>query len=107
MGFAAWTHHPYAAAIAVAVAVAATMFTLAASWSVCADIGGSEVSVVSAAMNTSGQVGAVLCPIAVTALLAHFGDWSAAVAAIGILFFLGSLSWLFIDPTRSIFDEAH
>lgn len=106
MGFAAWTHHPYAAALAVALAVAATMFTLAASWSVCADIGGSEVSVVSAAMNTSGQIGAVLCPIAVTALLAHFGDWNAPVAAIGILFFLGALCWLLIDPTQNIFGDG-
>ena len=40
------------AAILIAGAVAAVMFTLAASWGICIDIGGNSAGVVSAAMNT-------------------------------------------------------
>jgi hypothetical protein len=41
----------------------------AAAWSTCLDLGGNHAGVVSAAMNTSGQVGSVLSPLMVTFLL--------------------------------------
>ncbi|MCX6904799.1 MAG: MFS transporter, partial [Verrucomicrobia bacterium] len=54
MVFAAAAHQPLLAATLIALAVAASMFTLGAAWSTCLDIGGNHAGVVSAAMNTSG-----------------------------------------------------
>ena len=101
---AAFVHDPHLAIGLISLAVAATMFTLAATWGTCLDIGGRHVGVVSAAMNTSGQVGSFFCPPLVTALLAGTGDWNVPVLAIGGLFLGGALCWCFINPRDRVFD---
>ncbi len=95
--------NPYAAIALISIAVAATMFTLGATWGTCLDIGGAHVGVVSAAMNTAGQIGSFFCPPLVTALLARTGDWNTPVATIGLLFLLGATCWAFIDPREKVF----
>lgn len=99
------TQNPIAAIVLISVAVAATMFTLGATWATCADIGGPHVGVVSAAMNTSGQIGSIFCPLAVIYLLRQFNDWNAALLAIGLLFLVGAACWCFIRPDEPIFGE--
>ncbi|MGH9832110.1 MAG: MFS transporter, partial [Blastocatellia bacterium] len=51
------------AAILISLASASSNFLLGASWSTCIDIAGNHAGVVSACMNTAGQVGGALCPI--------------------------------------------
>lgn len=97
-------HHPVVAICLISLAVAATMFTLGATWGTCIDIGGQHVGVVSAAMNTAGQVGAFISPPLVTYLLRAFGDWNAPVLGIGGLFLAGALCWCFVDPRDRVFD---
>lgn len=97
-------HSPYAAIALVSLAVASTMFTLGATWGTCLDIGGAHVGVVSAAMNTCGQLGSIACPPVVIALLKRSGDWNTPVAAIGILFLAGAACWFFIDPRDRVFE---
>jgi sugar phosphate permease len=101
---AAMADQPILAISLISLAVAATMFTLGATWSTCLDIGGRHVSVVSAAMNTSGQIGSFFCPLLVTYLLREFGDWNAPVLAIGGAFVVGTLCWCLIDPRDRVFD---
>jgi len=98
------TASPVAAAWLIAVAVGASMFILAAAWSVCLDIGGRNAAVVSAAMNTAGQVGSVFSPLLVTFLLGQLGDWNAPLFVMGGLFLVGAASWALIDPRQRIFD---
>jgi MFS family permease len=80
------------------------MFTLGAQWSSCQDIGGAHVGVISAIMNTTGQIGAIFGPPAVTGLLAHYGTWNAPVLAIGSIFLIAASCWFFIDPNHKVFD---
>lgn len=94
---------PMLAALLIAVAVGASMFTLGAAWSTCLDIGGSHAGVVSAAMNTSGQVGAILSPLVVVWLAKH-GNWNAPLYVMGGLFLFGAVFWTLINPQRRIFD---
>jgi ACS family glucarate transporter-like MFS transporter len=101
---AACVHSPTLAIALISLSVASTMFTLGATWGTCLDIGGRHVGVVSAAMNTAGQVGSFFCPPLVTALLAHYGDWNAPVLAIGGLFLAGALCWCVIDPRDRVFE---
>lgn len=101
---AAFVQHPLVAVGLISLAVAATMFTLGATWSTCLDIGGTHVGVVSAAMNTAGQIGSVFGPPVVIYLLRQFNDWNAPVIGIGILFLLGAACWSFIDPRDRVFD---
>ena len=95
---------PMLAATLIAVAVAASMFTLGASWSTCLDIGGNHAGVVSAAMNTSGALSSVISPLMVTWLLSSFGDWNAPLYVMGGLFLVGAVCWGFINPHKRIFE---
>ena len=97
-------HHPVLAATLFAVAVAMSMFILAAAWSTCLDIGGNHAGVVSAAMNTSGQVGSIFSPLMVTYLLSSLGNWNAPLFVMGALFLVGAIAWAFIDPRKPIFE---
>jgi MFS family permease len=101
---AAFAHNPYLAIGLISFAVAATMFTLGATWATCVEIGGRHVGVVSAAMNTAGQAGSFFCPPIVTALFAHYNDWNAPVLAIGVFFLVGAICWLIVDPRDRVFD---
>jgi ACS family glucarate transporter-like MFS transporter len=101
---AAMVHQPVLAASLIALAVGASMFTLASSWSTCQDIGGKHAAVVSAAMNTSGQIGSVLCPLMVTFLLHRFGDWNGPLFVMGGLFLIGAICWGLLNPRNRIFD---
>lgn len=97
--------HPLLAATLIATAVAASMFTLAASWSTCLDIGGNHAGVVSAAMNTSGALSSVISPLMVTWLLKHFANnWNLPLLVMGGLFLMGAVCWGLINPHRKIFD---
>jgi MFS transporter, ACS family, glucarate transporter len=104
MLFAGMVSAPSLAAGMIAAATAASMFTLGAAWSTCIDIGGSHSGVVSAAMNTSGQIGALVCPVLVIRLVHNYGDWNAPVYLMGILFLVGGVSWLFVDPRKPVFE---
>jgi MFS transporter, ACS family, glucarate transporter len=102
---AALAHQPVVAAVLIALAVGTSMFTLGAAWSTCLDIGGHHAGVVSAAMNTSGQIGSVLSPLMVTYLLRHVGNWNAPLLVMGGLFLVGALCWSLVDPRRPIWED--
>jgi len=100
----AFSERPYVAVALMAISIASMMFTLGAQWSACQDIGGAHVGVISAIMNTAGQIGAIFGPPAVTGLLAHFGNWNAPVFAIACTFMVAAGCWFFIDPNRKVFE---
>ena len=99
----ATVQNPVIAAILIAVAVAACMFTLGAAWGVCIDIGGNHSGVVSAAMNTAGQVGGFLSPLVVTYIVERYHVWSAPIYLMAGLFLIGAIAWLAIDPRERVF----
>jgi sugar phosphate permease len=96
---------PVLATVLIALAVAGCMFTLGAAWGVCIDIGGNHSGVVSAAMNTAGQVGGFLSPIVVTKVVEKY-QWSAPIYLMAGLFLLGAVAWLTVDPNKRVFSEA-
>jgi len=59
---------------------------------------------VSAAMNTSGQVGSIVSPILIAAVVQRFSSWSAPIYVTGMLFLCGTLCWIWIDPTKPVSD---
>lgn len=101
----AMVENPIGAGVLIAIAVAACMFTLGAAWGVCIDIGGNHSGVVSAAMNTAGQVGGFLSPIVVTWIVQRYHMWSAPIYVMAGLFLLGAIAWLTIDPNDRVFGE--
>ena len=69
-------------------------------WSVTSDVGGRYAGTVGGFMNTVGAVGGALSPLAV----AQYG-WDKALTMFAVSYFLGSLLWLRIDASESIFSD--
>jgi MFS family permease len=101
--FAAASPSPVPAAVLISVATAACMFTTAAAWGTCIEVGRDHAGVVSAAMNTSGQIGSLLCPLVVAYSVQWFANWSLPLFGMGTLFLLGAACWLIIDPQEPVF----
>jgi len=95
---------PVTAAVLIALGGGSSNFLLGAAWGSCVDIGGRRSGAVSAAMNTSGQVGAILSPILVAQVVQRFSAWNAPLYVTGVLFLLGALCWLWVDPTKPVSD---
>jgi MFS family permease len=95
---------PVVGAILIALGGASSNFLLAAAWGTCVDIGGRRSGAVSAAMNTSGQVGSILSPILVAFVVQRFSQWSAPLYLTGVLFLFGALCFVWVDPTKPVSD---
>jgi MFS family permease len=100
---AAQAGHPLLSALLIALAGAADSFLLGAAWGTCIDIAGPHAGLVTAAMNTAGQVGAYLSPIVLARFLDEkHHDWTTPMLIIGGLYLGGALCWLFVNPSRPI-----
>ena len=92
------------AAVLIAVAAASSMFTLGASWAACIDIGGRHSAVLSAAMNTSGQIGAILSPIVLAYVVDIYDDWAIPLYVMAGLYIMASICWIFIRADKPLED---
>ena len=77
---------PRLAGVLIAVAGALSMFTLAPSWATAIDLGGRNAAVLSATMNTAGQVGGILSPIVLAYIVDRSGDWSLPLHIVSAVF---------------------
>jgi len=100
-------HDPLLAALLIATAGASDSFLLGAAWGTCLDIAGPHAGLVTAAMNTAGQIGAFLSPIILGSFLVEGAEnWETPLHLAGALFLAGALCWLFVDPRRPIRDVS-
>jgi ACS family glucarate transporter-like MFS transporter len=72
------------------------------AWGSCIDIGGRHSGVVSAIMNTSGQVAGVLSPVVLALVVDRFAGWRAPLYAMGVLYLAGAVCWALIDPRKVV-----
>lgn len=91
-------YDPRAAGVLIAVAGALSMFTLAPSWATAIDLGGRNAAVLSATMNTAGQVGGVLSPIVLAYIVDRYGNWAMPLHVVSALYLMASISWILIHP---------
>ncbi len=90
--------HAETAGVLIAVAGALSMFTLAPSWATAIDLGGPNAAVLSAIMNTAGQVGGILSPIVLAYIVDRLGNWSLPLYLLAGLYLAAAVSWVLIDP---------
>jgi nitrate/nitrite transporter NarK len=101
MVIATATADPVTSSVLIAVAAASSMFTLGAHWASCIDIGGKNSGVVSAAMNTTGQIGGILSPVLLAFMVDRFANWSLPLYVMAGLYAFSSICWAFVDPRSS------
>jgi MFS family permease len=93
---------PWLSAVLIAIGGGLSAFLLGAAWGTILDIGGNHTGVVGAAMNTAGQVGAFICPILASHLVQWGYSWHMPLYVTGVLYMLGALCWLKIDPAKRV-----
>ena len=86
------------AGLLIAIGGAASMFTLAPAWATAIGLGGRNAGVLSATMNTAGQIGGILSPIVLAYIVDRFGDWSMPLHVLSALYLMAALCWVFIKP---------
>jgi sugar phosphate permease len=96
---------PVLAAVLISVGTGLAMFTLGAAWGTAIEIGGNHVGVVGGTMNSIGNLVAMLNPLIVAYSVEWFGSWDLPLYVMGALFLVGAVSWVVIDPRRTVFEE--
>src|SRR5258706_8277325 len=91
---------PRIAGVLIGVGGALSMFTLAPSWATAIDLGGSHAAVLSATMNTAGQVGGILSQFVAAKLVDRLGDWSLPLHVLSACYLMAAVSWVLIHPSR-------
>jgi MFS transporter, ACS family, glucarate transporter len=89
------------AGVLIALGGAASMFTLAAAWTTAIELGGDNSAVLSATMNTAGQIGGILSPIVLAYIVDRFANWSMPLYILAFLYLVAAISWAFIYPERA------
>ena len=94
---------PLLAMLAMGLASFCNDLTMPGSWSTCMDVGAKYAGTLSGSMNMMGSVGAAAAPL-VIGLILEFGDrnWELTFWISAIIYFLGGLCWLWLDPVTSI-----
>lgn len=96
---------PWNAAVLISLGGAMANFLLGAAWGVCLDISGRHAGVVTACMNTAGQVGGVLSPIIAAYAPLWLGSRASPLWIVAALYLCGAACWFFVDPRRPLFEE--
>lgn len=91
----------------IAIGGAASMFTLAPAWATAIELGGANSAVLSATMNTAGQIGGILSPIVLAYIVDRLGNWSMPLQILAGLYLIASICWIFIHPERQRSREHH
>jgi MFS family permease len=97
---------PRRAAILLAIASASSMFALAAHWAAAIDIGGENSGVLSAGMNTTGQIGSIASPLVAAYLVDHYANWALPLYVMAALYLFTAVTWFFVRPPRVDADRS-
>jgi nitrate/nitrite transporter NarK len=91
-----------AKATILAFALASADFALSACWATPVDIAPRHAGVMTGFMNTIGNVGGLIAPLVVGIAVDQYGSWTFPFYVTAVVYALGGLAWLAIDPTREI-----
>jgi len=94
---------PLLAMLAMGMASFCNDLTIPGSWTTCMDVGGNFAGTVSGSMNMMGNFGGMAGPLVVGLVLQASGrDWQLTFAISAVIYALGAICWLFIDPVTPL-----
>jgi ACS family glucarate transporter-like MFS transporter len=94
------------ASVVLAGGAGALYLSQSSFWSLTADIAGASAGSVSGFMNMGGQLGGALTG-SLTPWIAERYGWTASFLVAAGLCLLGAVSWLAVDPLRTLTQERH
>lgn len=80
-------------------------FTPVVSFSTCVDIGSNRVGTVAGIMNFSGNIGSFFLAIVFGKIIGITHNFNTPLLVVAGVLLIGSLFWLFVDPTKQIIVE--
>jgi sugar phosphate permease len=75
-------------------------------YALCIDFGGRRVGLVISVMNTCGNVGAGLFPLAVGYLVNRTGRWDLVLPLFAAIFAIDAICWALLNPKRPLFEDT-
>jgi len=99
--------NPLLAVLSVGMASFCNDLAMPGAWGACMDVGGKYTGSLSGSMNMMGNAGGALAPMIVPFVLKVTNDnWNANFAMFAVVYFLGALCWLFIDPVTPLEEQV-
>src|SRR5262249_37841046 len=99
------TAQPAMKAVLLACALGAADLALSACWAAPLDIAAAHAGVVTALMNTFGNLSGLLCPIVVGGIVDAVGSWTIPFYITAAVYLAGGMAWLAVDPKRRVVPE--
>ena len=94
---------PTLAMVSMGVASFANDLAMPGAWGACMDIGGKCAGSLAGSMNMMGNMGGVVCPLVVPWILGLTdGNWSVTFWVSAAVYWLGGITWAFIDPVTPL-----
>jgi MFS family permease len=94
---------PLLAMFAMGLASFCNDLTMPGSWSTCMDVGAKYAGTLSGSMNMMGSIGAAVAPLVIGMIVDYSErNWTLTFWVSGIIYFLGGLCWLWLDPVTPI-----
>jgi MFS family permease len=98
--------NPLLAVLSVGMASFCNDLSMPGSWGACMDVGGRFAGSLSGSMNMMGNGGGAFAPMIVPMVLkATDNNWNANFIMFAVVYFLGALCWLLIDPVTPLEQE--
>ncbi len=98
-----YVRDPLLAMLAMGFAGFCNDLTMPGSWSTCMDVGRKYVGTLSGSMNMIGATGAAVAPLVIGLILDTTDrNWALTFWISGVIYLLGGLCWLGIDPVTPI-----
>ena len=89
--------------LAMGMASLCNDITMPGSWSTCMDVGGKYAGTLSGSMNMMGSFGGMAAPLVIGIILdLTVRNWELTFWISGVIYFLGGLCWLWLDPVSPI-----
>ena len=92
----------FAAGLLIAIGGACSMLTLAPAWATAVDVGGHHAGVAAGVMNTVGQVGGIVSPLALAYIVDATNNWNIPLMVLAGIYALAGIAWLAINPDQRV-----
>jgi MFS transporter, ACS family, glucarate transporter len=101
--WSAYIKDPQLAMLSMGLAGFANDLTLPGAWASCMDVGGRFAGTLSGSMNMMGNLGGMAGPFVVGFVLQFTNrNWEITFWLSSVIYFLGGLCWLFMDPVTPL-----